>query len=269
VRPFAILALLGLGCSHQVAINPARLPELSRFAQTGEILVNDGVREVRVTSEQSPSLELKLRRSCKIWQLALGTCVVRLSSSLTSAQVTGTTLALEARPDALLNRPRPMTPMTIELAEIESAALDLSHYVPDSWRPRWGIGIALIGPSGLAAWSVQFFARGWLALEAGVLPGGDVGLFYGGARLRWDRAGRLKPFVGGFANVGVAGESADGKVATIASVGPRAGLDLEIDRLLITAEFDLAHPLGADRAFFDDLHGDWLPWGGGAVAYLF
>lgn len=137
---------------------------------------------------------------------------------------------------------------------------------------RWGAGLSVVGPSGIMALTVQHLPFRWLALEAGVLPAADLFSAWTGFRLRGPRLPLIRPFVGGFAHWSGAVDPGTGDSDSIAAVGPRVGFDMQFpgDKILLTVEADLAHPLGDDEpAFFLEKSGDWIGWGGMTISRLF
>lgn len=156
------------------------------------------------------------------------------------------------------------------LSEVKEASLELKGYVPRSWRPRFGLGFSIVGPSGIAGLNFQYLPGNWLALEVTTLPAADVLAVSAGARIRPWALGPVRPFVGGFIHYGAAFEVTGGEPISLTGAGARTGLDIELGgrRGLLTLEFDLVHLL-AGESFYGGLQDSPIPWGGATISYMF
>jgi hypothetical protein len=260
--------LLLVGCAHSIPVPPDDVTRLAHFHETGVTVVHDGDRAVRVTGENDPRLTLRLTRSCSLWQVIFNRCDRVVSSPLSAVRANRAGLELAVKTSAVFGGVRSVR---VEQREIESARLSIDGYVHRDWHPSGGIGIAAAGPLGLAGYVGQYLPAPWVAIEAGMLPASHVFAGYVGARVRPIAMGRLRPFLGAFANHSAWLDDGSDETTSMSSVGPRVGVDIAIllRRGLITLELDLAHPIDGDSAFFTDLQGAWIPWGGGTISYMF
>lgn len=264
----AILVVLGAsGCRHSVPVDRSRLLEVGRYHETGSVTVNDAGKEVAFDRGNAPNLRLRLKRSCSFWQILNNRCDKLVLSALDDVRVVDGRLLLRVKTSVLLGTKRDVR---VDIAEVESAALEVKGYTPRSFSPRFGLGFSVLGPSGIVGLGFQYLPSQWLALELTALPAADVLALSAGMRIRPWALGPVRPFIGAFGHYGAAFEVATGDSVSLAVVGPRAGLDIELGRGrgLLTLEFDLPRLVHGD-SFYGDLRGPFIPWGGATISVLF
>lgn len=268
------LVLGSASCGSNVLIRPDEIPQLvprlQTVAATNPSNLTDPVsgKTYTVTSGDDLELVVELDRSCSLWQRLDWDCDAVVSSPIRLVKVEGEQLTLQRKGCVFCGR----EPLNARLDEVKSARLVVGSDA-DLWRPIFGVGLTVAGPSGGAAVGVHVLPWSWLGLELGTLPAADMLLFYGAFKIRPTAHWSLKPFLGGFFHVGSFFDPSDGDHQHILATGPRLGLDLELVRghWLLTAEFNLVHPLQEDRRFyvvFEDHGGNWLGWWGVGVTYF-
>jgi len=259
-RALAGLVLLA-GCRRSIGVPTSDLPRVARFAQTHDVTVSDLGRSVRVTDEQSPRLELTLDRPSSTWQGLFSDGLEHAEWDLEDVSTDGT--------DLLPNNSKPCP--TIRLSEVREAKLSLYGYEREDYRPEWGIGASVAGPGGLLDATGEVFMADWAALELGVLPAPDVLSGYVGLRLRGPRLSFVRPFVGASATAVAAFDAGTGKSTDLSYASGRFGVEMILpgQKAAFLLELDVCHPFNQEREFIGDRHGNWLPWGGGSVWYLF
>jgi hypothetical protein len=191
--PFGIAILL-MGCAYRAPISPAALSSLAA-AKGAPVEVRSGEEAIVVSAEQRPEVRLTLNRRCSALQLLASSCDRVVTVPLERVQVEGETISLEIPTSSLLPRYRGLR---ISSAEIERAELLLRGYRPPGWRQRFGLGLAVAGPMGIAGLVGQYLPAPWLALELGTLPAADLLSGFAGLRLRPLELGPARLFAGGF-----------------------------------------------------------------------
>jgi hypothetical protein len=278
-REWLGILFLAVGCGHTLPIPAADVPKLAEYHKVGVVTVKDGERTVRVGKRDEPKLNVQLDRDCSFWTTVFNkdACDTRVTTALDNLRFDGETLTFRKELQGIF------TSETREVkakpSEVLSASLSLGNYTPTSWQPTLGFGLGVLGPSQAISLNIQYFPTDWLALEAGMFPAAHVGTFYTGFRLRSWVVMPIRPFVGAFANLAVATanpnvdefpEEQEGSSSTV--VGGRIGVDWEFGqrRWLLTAEFNVGLTLSDDDSKWlgAGKKGQWNPWGGGTISYL-
>jgi hypothetical protein len=249
--------LLGAtGCAHKVTVPPQDVPSILQRYNAGERVTIDDLhgQTVEVARKWSPEVAIT-RRDCGFFDFS---CEREASPPLEKMRYEGGLLYF---PQSMGYKPA--TPLRPE--DIETASVALYGYDRPGWRPTWGFGGGIGGPTGALAVEGHWRPERWLGLEAGgFLFNAPVLEAYAAMRIRPVELGPIAPFFGWFiSGFNVCGDTPGSENHD--GIGPRLGLDLDLMRghLVLTVEGDLAHPMNSDHTWFAHKKGRWVPWGGG------
>ncbi len=274
-----LVALSVAGCAGEHISEPLFASELPRVAESyrsGYVRLRDGS---VITRDRIEAAEVKLEvRRCETWQEEL------------ERKCADTSIPL----DRLGTDPSQLTPgqeqpwrmRGLRVGDIERASLELDlTAMDDSERagaanlpgeleePRWGLGLAVLGPSLPLAVDGQWFASDHWVFQGGLM--GTNGLFDGylGLRIRPGVPQKVRPWFGGAAGFACAfGETDESDPEPdddpcIAYGSARVGVDWSFDRgrTLLTPEVGLLIPTD----MFAGIEMDVVPWAGVTVDRLF
>jgi hypothetical protein len=254
-----------------IPVERDQLPALAGYKTSGTARVRSGDREVLVERRYEPTLAV--RPQCTAWQETISTrlCDGReLDAPLDRIEMAEGRIVFPAPPRKDRDVPgvtlAPDGRRVVELAHVRDGMLRLRGYRLPGWRPKWGLGVSLLGPAMAASFTGQYRPLSWLALDAGLLPSPWDPTAWTGARGLFPALGPLRPFVG--ASVFTAMGSLRDPSWVVLGSG-RIGVDVELgsEQDLVSVELDLMRRL-------DGVGPDYLycgssdrvcPWGG--VAY--
>jgi hypothetical protein len=258
------------------------VPALAAYHEAHELTVTpkDGGEAIQIVPKMEPDLRVELSRTCSMWTLVFqpDDCDQYLRTRLYDLRYDGESLILQHSTSRSSSEKREVRARP---DEVVSAALLVDQFVSDDWRPTFGIGLGALGAHRAIALTFQWLPAEWVAIEAGMLPAAHAGIVSAGLRIGpWEFA-TIRPFIGGFANIAFASGAGapppdrgeppvEGSVSTVA--GGRVGVDWNFGhrRWMLTAEFNMTVSVDDGDGFIGaGDKGEWRPWGGGAISYMF